>query len=137
MVFNANGKSSTADLSRFESEIGFSLPEDYGTFLRVYNGGSFCGSYPEITAEVIANVQCDCLFGLNMPKAADVSFWQKEFREDIPAKSLLIGKDSVGGFLLLCCDSANPACIITTTGTAFQVLLTIGIRTLCVRVLAS
>jgi hypothetical protein len=104
MVFNANGRGTDAAVSAFEADIGFQLPHDYRTFLERHNGGSFGGGFPEVEADVISTVSIDNLLGLDMPRALDLSFWNREMRGEIPPASLLIGTSPGGGFFLLCCN---------------------------------
>jgi hypothetical protein len=104
MRFNPNGSISEADIADLERQIGFSLPNDYRHFLQQTNGGHFAGGYPEAVAETIGGICCDSLFGRKMPNALDLDFWFREMKDEIPASSLLIGKDPSGAFFLLVCE---------------------------------
>lgn len=104
MRFQVNGRLKEADIQEFERNIGFPLPYDYCSFLQQTNGGAFVGGYPTVAAETIGSVCCDSFFGKNMSDALDLTFWFQEMRGEIPANSLLIGKDPSGGFVLLVCN---------------------------------
>lgn len=104
MRFQSRGELDETTLTRLETLAGFRLPADYRSFLKRTGGGSFVGGYPEIVVDTIGNVLCHTFFGMGLPRALNLEFWHNEMKGEIPCKSLLIGKDPGGGFLLLCCD---------------------------------
>lgn len=101
-MFTSNGKSSKENVVAFECEIKFRLPEDYKRFLIDTNGGVL--QHALISPTKPGQLLIDCLFGLCEKSQLDLRFWLNEFRGDLPEKSLIIGSDAGGGFLLLCIE---------------------------------
>lgn len=102
MVVNmliANGSLSESEISKFEAKLGFGLPSEYRNFLIKTNGGQ-CADATVSTSKP-GNFLVDYIFGLGLNRQLDLSFWQDEFNGDIPEKSIIIGSDAGGGFLLL------------------------------------
>jgi hypothetical protein len=87
-------------LNAFESSVGFALPADYREFLERHNGGKFKGALFDIP-ELHMSEALDVLFGFNTKRALDLRHWQNEMRGQIPNKSIIIGKDPGGNFLVL------------------------------------
>ena len=98
-MFVPTGKSSEESISAFEREIQFRLPDDYRAFLRDTNGG-VC-QHALIRPQRPGELLIDCLFGLGVKDEMDLRFWYNEMKGDVPEKSLIIGSDAGGGFLLL------------------------------------
>lgn len=99
-MFSPNGKSSEYNVANFEQEIGFSLPDDYRSFIMDKNGGTCQGGV--ISQAAPGDFLVDCLFGLVSKDEMSLRFWFQELNGEIPEKSLIIGSDAGGGFLLLC-----------------------------------
>ena len=101
-MFVSNGKISEASIDSFEKEIQLSLPDDYKKFLIDTNGGALQNGLikPQRPGELLI----DYLFGLSEKDEFDLRFWHSEFRGEIPEKSVIIGSDAGGGFLLLCTE---------------------------------
>jgi len=101
-MFIQNGILSEQCIADFEVETRLNLPNDYRIFLCKTNGGTFQDSIikPQRPGELLI----DCLFGLSGKSETDLRFWRGEFDGEIPEKSLIIGSDAGGGFLLLCLE---------------------------------
>ena len=104
MKINGNGKLDEKEIIKFEEKIGFKLPKDYKEFLREYNGGYPDPNYPlftiyEMSVEEIEEMGestgLDYLFDIE-----DLSSWEKEYENDIPKKTILIGSGLFGLILL-------------------------------------
>ncbi|MFB9246324.1 SMI1/KNR4 family protein [Massilia antarctica] len=101
-MFTPNGRISEENVVDFEREIQFCVPEDYKKFLVDTNGGVLQNAM--ISPRRPGQLLIDCLFGLCEQSEFDLRFWLNEFTGDLPEKSLIIGSDAGGGFLLLCTE---------------------------------
>lgn len=99
-MFHPNGKNSDENVATFEREIKFTLPSDYRVFLRDTNGGVLQGAL--IRTIKPGDLLIDCMFGLDHKREFNLRFWLNEFGSELPEKSLIIGSDAGGGFLLMC-----------------------------------
>lgn len=104
-MFTPNGKASEESVATFEREIQFNLPADYRAFLRDTNGGGL--QHALIKPRRPGELLIDCLFGFGDKDEFDLRFWLSEFKGELPEKSLIIGSDAGGGFLLLCTEEGS------------------------------
>lgn len=85
-----------------EREIGFSLPADYKAFLKATNGGM-----PERTCEFYVDnlgqgTLLHILLGIfKRHNWADLEYQWREYMDDLPEHSIIIGNDQGGNFLVL------------------------------------
>lgn len=96
------GSLSSKDIDMLEREFGVNIPNDYKTFLELYNGGIPKQNYltfviPDINEEIILGV----LLGLNENKNYDLFSWNREYREDMIESSLIIGTEYNSGLIVL------------------------------------
>ena len=94
------GQASEEEIAALEKTLGLSLPEDYRTFLKKYNGGR-----SEDQVFFVKDLKQDILmhvfYGVNNPsRTLNVAFWVNEFKEDIEESALIFGKEPGGGILL-------------------------------------
>jgi len=90
------------ELISFEKgDIGFQLPDDYRSFLLMYNGGGLSG-YSFYAEDIDQEFRTDVFYGLNIEgrRAIDLRYWFNTYDDEIPKKSLLIGGDPGGMHLL-------------------------------------
>jgi hypothetical protein len=74
-----------------EHQIGYTLPDDYRSFLILHNGGQpECQTLniPDCKSDVIV----DTFFGIGKPHA-DIQFWLNELDDDLKDAFLAIGFD--------------------------------------------
>jgi hypothetical protein len=95
------GKLDEADISAFEQKIGFPLPDDYRQFLLEYNGAK-ANRQVFFVKDLDQDVMLDKFFGITNPKSRSLTlgYWLQEFGDEIDAKSLFIGSDPGGRFLV-------------------------------------
>lgn len=101
-MFIRNGNVSEEIISNFERENRLTLPVDYKKFLLDSNGGVVNNNV--IILPRLGQLLIDSLFGLGQNNETDLQFWLNEFKGDLPEKSLIIGSNAGGGFLLLCTE---------------------------------
>lgn len=86
-------------IAELEKETGFDLPHDYKQFLLENNGG-----VPENTLFSIPDCNEEALIGyfldIDRPKE-NISFWIKEFHDDLPESFLPIAFDLGGNAILM------------------------------------
>jgi hypothetical protein len=96
-----------ADLNDFANRLGFEIPQDYIEFLKIYNGAIFIEDYyifyPEGTNEVLM----DIFYGLGVDGCDLNDYLNDYFIEDMPDKSLVIGRDGVGGLILFVTENSE------------------------------
>lgn len=89
------------EISKLQDVIGFSLDADYCSFLERNNGGICVNGSIQITG-ISQDVSVDNLFGINLPvETSNLLFWVKEYGDEIPPESIVIGSDPGGGLFLL------------------------------------
>lgn len=95
------GSTSEATISAFEQRIGFSLPDDYRRFL-LENNGAQANSQVFFVKDLEQDVMLDVFFGITHPESRSLmlEYWLQEYGDEIDEKSLLIGSDPGGRFLL-------------------------------------
>jgi hypothetical protein len=102
------GPLTEAALIRFEAQIGFALPADYRQFLREHDGGVVAQqvfTIPDLGQDVLL----DTLFGIHnsVAETLTLGYWLGEYGEEIPEKTLLIGADPGGRFLMYVTEGDN------------------------------
>jgi hypothetical protein len=101
------GKGNIENVKKIEEDFKINLPKDYINFLVNNNGIAIDDAYfyvKDLDQKVLMGV----LYGVNMEfEALDIIYENKEYKEDIPENSLLIGSDPGGSWILLICDGEN------------------------------
>lgn len=95
------GQNEEAALASFEQHIGFELPADYRQFLRENNGAKALDRVFFVEG-LGQDVLLDVLFGLTNAKSRSLTlgYWLGEYGDELPEKTLLIGRDPGGRFLM-------------------------------------
>ena len=95
------GKTSEEVISAFEQKIGFPLPNDYRQFL-LENNGAKANKQVFFVKDLDQDVMLDKFFGLTNPKSRSLTlgYWLQEYGDEIDEKSLFIGSDPGGRFLI-------------------------------------
>lgn len=93
------GKNEEAAISQLEKQLGFTLPADYRNFLLNNNGG-------RVDDEVFfveglgQDVMMDVFYGItHRNRALTLSYWLKEYSDELQENTLIIGTDPGGGML--------------------------------------
>ena len=91
-----------ATFNKIEGDFSFCFPEDYRSFLSEYNGVNIEDYYVRVK-DLNEDVMPNNLFSTDdeLNRALTLRFWNREYEEDIPEYSLLIGDFQDGAFLLL------------------------------------
>ena len=90
----------------FLSNLSFDLPSDYVSFLKEYDGvkvldGAFF--VPDLDQKVLL----DILYGVTCPKRFNLLKANEELDGELPDKSIVIGEDPGGAYILLTNDGEN------------------------------
>lgn len=98
----------TAVFNKIEDDFSFCFPEDYKSFLSKYNGINMEDCFVKVK-ELDEDVMPNNLFSTDdaLSRALTLAYWNREYEEDIPEHSLLIGDFQDGGFLLLMPEGEN------------------------------
>lgn len=101
MNFEPLGGASEQNVTAFEQQIGFTLPNDYRSFL-VENNGAEILDQTFFVKDLDKEVMLDVLFGVTNPTSSGLtmSYWLKEYADELEAGTLIIGKDPGGSFLI-------------------------------------
>ncbi|ATA88503.1 SMI1/KNR4 family protein [Capnocytophaga stomatis] len=90
-----------------EEQFGIELPKDYRNFLDLYNGAVIDNGYFYVE-DLDEYITMHSFYGVNTDvRSHNIIFKNEEFIDDIPEKSILIGRDQGGGWLLLINDGEN------------------------------
>lgn len=103
MRLDGFGRLSAARISQIEREYDISLPQGYSMFLQKYNGG-IASKENRISLElkpIGEEVELEILFGIDQEDCFDIDYWMSQYREELPPHSLLIGNDTIKGFIML------------------------------------
>lgn len=102
-MFIENSSIDEKSIIKFEKKIGFKLPDDYRIFLKNHNGGICKDEIIKLNRP--GDFLIDCFFGLGLKDALNLQFWHEELSGELPEKSIVIGCDPGGGYILLCVAS--------------------------------
>jgi hypothetical protein len=95
------------NVEKIEKIFSLKLPNDYRIFLTEHNGASIEDGYFFVD-ELQQQISMEVFYGVDTKNdSIDIVKINKEFADDILAKSLLIGGDDGGGWILLICDGEN------------------------------
>jgi hypothetical protein len=95
-----NGQVSEADICVLEHKLGFSLPNDYRTFLKDNNGGEVEDYQSFFVKSLAQELLMHVFFGVDQPiRSQNLQFWMDEFKEDLQEGAFIFGRDP-GGVLL-------------------------------------
>ena len=95
MKIEAINKGSEAKALAFQEFLGFTLPDDYFNFLAQNDGATIDEAYFYVK-DIEEYIMFDLFY--NIEKCIKI---HKEFKDDLPAESLIIGRDFGGGMILL------------------------------------
>lgn len=97
------------NLNKVEELFAIKLPEDYKKFLSENNGAKINEGYFYVK-DLKETIMMGTFYGVDLGKeneSLDIIYENKEFEDDILDKSLLIGSDPGGGWILLIADGEN------------------------------
>jgi hypothetical protein len=102
------GKGNINNINKIENEFCIKLPNDYKDFLLNNNGVIIENGYFFVD-ELQQNISMGIFYGIDMENDTieDIVRINKEFEGDILERSLLIGSDDGGGWILIVCDGEN------------------------------
>lgn len=102
------GSCSRENIENVEAKYNLALPCDYATFLTDYNGAI---ADPEAAVELTSicnSIEIDSLFGLKIErKWLDFEHWMDKYCDELPSNTTIIGRDVLGGFLVLICSGES------------------------------
>ena len=102
MKIKGYGKIDKDEVYKFETEIGFELPDDYKEFLIESNGGIPEIKYSTFTIdELKEDIGLQVLYGLNLDENLDLREWNEEYEDDLLDDCLIIGHGLGFGFIVL------------------------------------
>ena len=101
------GDGSIQDIQKLEESFKIKLPEDYKDFLLSYDGADIVDG-----VFYVKDLKQKILMGGFYPvkselDSVDLIYQNKEYGEDIPDNSFLIGSDSGSGWIILIFDGEN------------------------------
>lgn len=98
-TFISWGKNDEKAITHLEKEIGFLLPFDYRNFLLENNGGRVDDELFFVEG-LSQDVMMDVFYGVtHRNQALTLSYWLKEYGDELQEKTLIIGTDPGGGML--------------------------------------
>jgi hypothetical protein len=98
-TFISWGKNDETAIVQLEKEIGFSVPADYRTFLLNNNGGRVDDELFFVEG-LSQDVMMDVFYGItHRNQALTLSYWLKEYGDELQENTLIIGTDPGGGML--------------------------------------
>lgn len=101
-MFKKFGGEIISKLETYEKNANTKLPEDYKQFLIHTNGGQFINEiYTFWVEELEMNIGIDVLFGFNLSKSLCLTTWYKEYVDDLPENTIIIGNSINAGLILL------------------------------------
>jgi hypothetical protein len=103
MRFDGFGKVSLARITEMEREYDISLPTEYRDFLLNNNGGLAPkeNRATVVLQQVSEEIDIEIMFGLGLEDCFDIDYWMRQYRDELPPRSLLIGNDTIKGFIIL------------------------------------
>lgn len=108
MIKEYLGQSTREDISNAELKYDIVFPDDYTDFLMNFNG-AIAGV--DANAELVSTeeyIDIDSLFGLHCKKDfLDFEHWMSKYGDEIPPDFVIIGRDILGGFIILGCSEEH------------------------------
>lgn len=106
MIIEYLGNCTKVDISKIETKYSLSFPLDYSSFLSRYNG-AIAKQGTSVKLPSLGNyIEIDSLFGLNCKrKWLNFEYWMDKYCDELPPNTAIIGRDILGGFLVLICSS--------------------------------
>lgn len=103
MKFNGFGKVTRSRIIEMEQKYGLSLPAEYRDFLLNNNGGiATKGNRATIVLQpILEEIDIEIMFGLGLEDCFDIDYWMHQYQDELPPHSLLIGSDTLKGFIVL------------------------------------
>ena len=93
------GKNDETAISHLEKELGFPLPADYRSFLLNHNGGRLNDKVFFVEG-LGQDVMMDVFYGTtHRNQALTLSYWLKEYGDELQENTLIIGTDPGGGMI--------------------------------------
>lgn len=103
MKFDGFGKVTAERISEMEGKYNISLPAEYREFLLNNNGGVA----PRVSRATIflqpisEEIDIEIMFGFGLEDCFDIDYWMCQYQDELPPRSLLIGSDTIKGFIVL------------------------------------
>lgn len=103
MKFDGFGKVTLERILEMERKYDISLPAEYREFLLNNNGGiAPKDSRATIVLQPVSEeIDIEIMFGLGLEDCFDIDFWMRQYQDELPPRSLLIGNDTIKGFIIL------------------------------------
>lgn len=99
----------TEDILIIERELKVELPLDYKNFLLKFNGGivekddSNFVQVEGLSEEIVIDV----FFGIHQNTNSDILHWNREMRDELLEKTIIIADDIIQGFIVLICEGED------------------------------
>lgn len=103
------GNSSIENIQKLEETFEIKLPQDYREFLLLNNGADITDGIFYVK-DLKEKILMGGFYGIKQEtdsKGVGIIYQNKEYGDDIPEKSILIGSDAGSGWILLVCDGEN------------------------------
>lgn len=91
-------------ISDIEAKYSLTFPADYAAFLTEFNGAIAGDEAAVVLPSIDDYIELDSLFGLKCErKWLDFEYWMDKYCDELTPNSAIIGRDVLGGFLVLVC----------------------------------
>ncbi len=101
-MFKKFGGEISKKIEEYESIVNMKLPNDYKKFLINTNGGQFIDELHTFWVEELKqDIGIDALFGFDNLRSLCLTNWYKEYIEDLPENTIIIGNSISAGLILL------------------------------------
>lgn len=97
-------------IDNIERQLKVSLPEEYKSFLRTVGGGVVEKDKHNqiILTEINEKIVLDVLYGDDKRyENGNIMFWMSKFDGELLEDAIIIGDDSLHGFIVMICDGEN------------------------------
>jgi hypothetical protein len=109
MKINSYGIGNIENIKKIVEEFGINLPQDYKDFLLLHNGADIAEGIFYVK-DLKEKILMGGFFGVKLdsdPNSVDLIYQNREYGDDIPENSLIIGSDPGSGWILLIFDGEN------------------------------
>ncbi len=107
MAINKFGNAKPENILELQDEYSIKLPKEYVEFLQNYNGGIVEKSDENkiLIEDLSSYINIDVLYGVETgSRTSDIRTWTTKFKEDLIAKSIIIGDEIMQGFIVMICE---------------------------------
>lgn len=106
-------------IENFERKYHVQVPRWYQEFLLATNGGVLSDTSLPLL-DIQETIDCEILYGFDQEDAFDIDYWMSKYAKELPEGAIIIGDDSLKGFLVLLPEVENTSLVYWDDALSFE-----------------